>query len=82
MGLVIVGEAATRVMDDYPDFARQQSAVPWHSMRGMRNRIAHGYYEINMDVVWQTVQTALPDLLARLPAIRESELRSRGRQDF
>lgn len=38
-------------------------------MKGMRNRIAHGYFEINLDVVWDTVQTALPQLLERLPDI-------------
>jgi uncharacterized protein with HEPN domain len=38
-------------------------------MRGMRNRIAHGYFAINLDVVWDTVQTALPDLLQQLPAV-------------
>ena len=40
-------------------------------MRGMRNRIAHGYFEIDLDVVWDTVKTALPQLLEQLPAIRE-----------
>jgi len=39
-------------------------------MRGMRNRIAHGYFDINLDVVWDTVQTALPALLQQLPAVR------------
>jgi len=34
----------------------------------MRNRIAHGYFAINLDVVWDTVQTALPALLQQLPA--------------
>ncbi len=38
-------------------------------MKGMRNRIAHGYFETNLDVVWETVMTAHPELLARLPAI-------------
>lgn len=36
----------------------------------MRNRIAHGYFDINLDVVWETVQTALPKLLKQLPAVR------------
>lgn len=36
-------------------------------MRGMRNRIAHGHFDINLDVVWDTVQNALPELLAKLP---------------
>jgi uncharacterized protein with HEPN domain len=40
-------------------------------MRGMRNRIAHGYFDINLDVVWDTVQTALPELLLQLPAVRQ-----------
>ena len=35
-------------------------------MRGMRNRIAHGYFEINLEIVWDTVQTALPALLLSL----------------
>jgi len=36
----------------------------------MRNRIAHGYFDINLDVVWETVQTALPELLTQLRIIR------------
>jgi uncharacterized protein with HEPN domain len=66
MSLVIVGEAATQLMDQYPDFAAAHPAVPWRSMRGMRNRIAHGYFDINLDVVWETLQTALPALLQQL----------------
>ena len=36
----------------------------------MRNRIAHGYFDINLDIVWDTVQTALPPLMESLTAIR------------
>lgn len=68
MSLVIVGEAASKLMDQYPDFTTAHPQVPWRSMRGMRNRIAHGYFDINLDVVWDTVQTALPELLQQLPA--------------
>jgi len=46
--------------------------TPWRNMKGMRNRIAHGYFDIDIDVVWETVQTALPQLLAQLPAIRDA----------
>jgi uncharacterized protein with HEPN domain len=67
MNLVILGEAATRVMDDHAEFADSHPEVPWRSMRGMRNRIAHGYFDINLDLVWETVQVALADLLDRLP---------------
>ncbi|MGY2442116.1 HepT-like ribonuclease domain-containing protein [Pseudomonas sp. SDO52101_S400] len=67
MSLVIIGEAATKIMDRFPEFAAQNNQVPWRSMRGMRNRIAHGYFDINLDVVWDTVQSALPELLKVLP---------------
>ena len=70
MSLIIMGEAATKVMDGYEEFTLEHSDVPWRSMRGMRNRIAHGYFEIDLDVVWDTVQIALPALLKQLPAVR------------
>lgn len=56
----------------YADFADAHPEVPWRSMRGMRNRIAHGYFDINLDVVWDTVQTALPELLKHLYAVNSS----------
>ena len=71
MSLIIIGEAATKVMDRHPEFTQAHATVPWRSMRGMRNRIAHGYFEINLDVVWDTVQMALPQLLKQLPAVRD-----------
>jgi uncharacterized protein with HEPN domain len=70
MSLIIIGEAATKVMDNYAEFAQLHPQVPWRSMRGMRNRIAHGYFDINLDVVWETVQSALPELLTQLSSVR------------
>ena len=69
MSLIIIGEAVTKVMDGYADFALAHRQVPWRNMRGMRNRIAHGYFDINLDLVWDTVQTALPELLKQLSAV-------------
>jgi uncharacterized protein with HEPN domain len=71
MSLIIIGEAATKVMDNYAEFTQSHGQVPWRNMRGMRNRIAHGYFDINLDVVWDTVQAALPELLKQLPAVRQ-----------
>ena len=64
--LLIVGEAAPKVMDRYPEFAAANCHIPWRIMRGMRNRFAHGYFDINLDVVWDTVQNAVPALLQQL----------------
>ena len=69
MSLIIIGEAATKVMDGYAEFTEAHHEVPWRSMRGMRNRIAHGYFDINLDLEWDTVKTALPELLKQLPAV-------------
>lgn len=68
MSLIIIGEAATKVMDGYAEFIQARPEVPWRSMRGMRNRIAHGYFDINLG---DTVQTVLPELLKQLHAVRQ-----------
>eukprot|EP01037_Dinobryon_pediforme_P030281 gene30281-34290_t len=69
MSLIIIGEAATKVMDGYAEFIQAHAEVPWRSMRNMRNRMAHGYFDINLDVVWETVQEWLPELLQQLPSV-------------
>lgn len=70
LNLIIIGEAATRLLQRYDRFLDGHPQVPWVSMKGMRNRIAHGYFDINLEVVWETVKVALPELIAQLPAIR------------
>jgi uncharacterized protein with HEPN domain len=60
MNLIIIGEAVTKVMDGYAEFSQAHGQVPW---RNMRNRTAHGYFDINLNVVWDTVQIALRDLM-------------------
>jgi len=71
MSLIIIGEAATKVMDGYANFTLAHAEVPWRSMRNMRNRMAHGYFDINLDVVWETTQEWLPTLLKQLPSVRQ-----------
>ena len=78
MSLIVIGEAATKVMDRYAAFTERHAQVPWRSMRGMRNRIAHGYFDINLDLVWDTVQVALPELLKLMPAVRDDADRDAG----
>jgi uncharacterized protein with HEPN domain len=78
LNIIILGEAATKLLKDHEPFLDRYPDVPWRSMKGMRNRIAHGYFDINLDVVWETAQTALPDLLQKLPVIREVAKREAG----
>lgn len=69
MKFIIIGEAATRIMNSYPEFVKSHPEVPWQNMRGMRNRMAHGYFDINYEIVWQTVQDWLPQMLEALPCL-------------
>ena len=70
MSLVIIGEACTRIMDGHADFVGSHPEIPWRSMRGMRNRMAHGYFETDFGIVWDTVKAELPTLVSHLSAAR------------
>ena len=70
LNLIVLGEAATKLIDRHPEVAVAHPEIAWRSMRGMRNRIAHGYYEIDLDVVWETVAKALPELVRQLSAMK------------
>ncbi len=67
--LMIVGEVAARTLSEYPDFAKGNPGIPWRSIRGMQNRIAHGYFDVDLAVVWSTVHSELPGLVERLEDI-------------
>jgi uncharacterized protein with HEPN domain len=69
MCLVIIGEAAARIMDKHSQFVADHSEIPWRGMRGMRNRVTHGYFDVDLNVVWDTTQTALPNLLLQLERV-------------
>ena len=60
MNIVVLGEAATKMAEVCADLIGQFPNLPWKQMRGMRNRLAHGYCDINLDIVWDTVQEAFP----------------------
>jgi uncharacterized protein with HEPN domain len=66
LNLVTIGEAAARVVNECNEFATAHPEIPWAQMRGMRNRMAHGYFDIDLNIVWDTVQSSLPDLERQL----------------
>ena len=73
--LLVLGEAAGNVLSHDAAFAAEHVDVPWRTIRATRNRVAHGYFNINLDVVWDTVQTAIPQLLTLLPAVLDAAKR-------
>ena len=68
--LEILGEAASRVS---AHVRQAHPEIPWRDMVDMRNRLIHAYFDIDMDIVWKTVQQALPNVLTRLRAILDTE---------
>jgi uncharacterized protein with HEPN domain len=67
--LQIVGEAASRVSDEtqhlFPD-------IPWGKMIGMRHVLVHGYFEIDLDIVWSVIENDLPALKEQISAALKS----------
>lgn len=68
--IMVIGEAATQLAQAAPEWVAGQPQIPWQGLRGMRNRIAHGYFDVNLELVWSTLQIAMPDLLPKLAAAR------------
>jgi len=64
--LEIIGEAARGVSTPT---CESHPGIAWSQMAGMRDRLIHGYFDVNLDIVWQTVQQDLPPLLAQLEKI-------------
>lgn len=66
----IIGEAASKISEvtklEYPD-------IPWQDIVGMRNRLIHGYFDVNVKLVWNTVKNNLPALIESLKEIIQRE---------
>lgn len=59
MNLIVIGEAARRIA---PDVLAAEDGVPWREIVGLRNRIAHGYEDIQPEVIWAIIRRDLADL--------------------
>jgi len=67
--IFLIGEAAARLPDE---IRRRAPDAPWEEIIGMRNIIAHGYFEVDLEVPWKTVRLDLPPLRAQLTKLLES----------
>ena len=59
----IMGEAVKRIS---PAFRSQYPDIPWKQIAGMRDIVMHQYDRINLDLVWDVIQTKVPELLAAI----------------
>lgn len=67
--LEIVGEASRNILRSFPEFAEANSGLPLKSAYEMRNVLARGYFEVDLDIVWQTIVRDLPMLAEQIRLI-------------
>jgi uncharacterized protein with HEPN domain len=65
--LEIIGEAANRLPEN---FRTQHSEIEWRKIIGLRNRIVHDYFNIDVEIVWEIIQKDLPNFKSKLSLIR------------
>jgi len=66
----IIGEAASKITEQY---RKSHPEVPWALIVATRNRLIHGYFDIDLDQVWDTVTRNLPELVSSLKPLIPSE---------
>jgi uncharacterized protein with HEPN domain len=59
----IVGEAASKIFLELKSLSPE---IPWADIVAMRNRLIHSYFDVNLDIVWQTVTVELPPLVMQI----------------
>ncbi|MDH4270853.1 MAG: DUF86 domain-containing protein [Candidatus Aminicenantes bacterium] len=73
--LEIIGEAAAGIS---PGLRRKYPDLPWQQMTGMRNRLIHGYFDVNPELIWRTVTEELPPLREGVRKALENETETTG----
>ena len=67
----IIGEAANNLLDVAPGIGASYPSIPFTQIRGMRNRVAHGYFAVSLSMIWDTVQVDIPELRQQIAKVLE-----------
>jgi uncharacterized protein with HEPN domain len=65
--LEIIGEAARQVPEE---FKRVHKNIPWTQIAGLRNRIVHDYFGLDLEIIWEIIQHDLPELKKQVRQIK------------
>jgi uncharacterized protein with HEPN domain len=66
MNFIIVGEAISRLSEN---FKTENYQVPWNRIKGFRNIIAHDYFGVNPEIVWQIIHDEIPNFKEKIEQI-------------
>jgi uncharacterized protein with HEPN domain len=58
----IIGEASRNIERLFPEFIEEHPEIPFIDAYEMRNALSHGYFKVDLDILWKTIQVNLPDL--------------------
>lgn len=72
----IIGEASHNIESHYPEFAVVHPELPLAFAYQMRNAVAHGYFKVDLEIVWKTVQNDLTGLYSQVKRALEDLPRS------
>ncbi len=79
--LEIIGEAAQSVRRCFPEFAATRPDIPWSGICGMRNTLTHGYFQVDLAIVWKTVRGDSPSLAMMVHSDLEESTQSADLRD-
>ncbi len=74
MALVLMGDAVNKIAKKFPHLLEAHPEVAWDQMRGLRNAIVHQYYDLALDVLWDTVHKDIPILIAQMDQLRHPHI--------
>ena len=66
----VIGEASNNIEKRFPEFVAAHPELPLTSAYQMRNAVAHGYFQVDFEILWKTIQRDLSDLHTKVEAIR------------
>jgi len=67
--LEVIGEANRNIERVHPEFAAAHPELPLALANDMRNALAHGYFKVDLEIVWKTIQNNLPDLHTQITEV-------------
>jgi uncharacterized protein with HEPN domain len=64
--LEVIGEASKNIMKHYSEFSTSQPEIQLSAAYQMRNAVSHGYFAVDLNIVWTTVERSIPELKTQL----------------